>query len=261
MPASKHGLEMITVVVGEKSKWPAQTFAIHRNLLYLASAVFARKIDALGKGSSDITLKLPRDCPMAFAILYQWLYSGKILSTSFYVPDNEIRRNLFWLEVYTFADSRGLTHIRESAFQKLRWSFNGTSSRLPSKAFIKRLLRADCEGVLQEYMVCHVAFWLLQATERDNWSSRPGSRADHQGRFMLQVASKVAEWYSDSEPFSPRRHPSEYPPYGEGTEPSSPASSTTEEAATGDATRSCLLTPSMSSLELIESESDVEEDE
>lgn len=131
-------LEMITVVVGEKSKWPAQTFAIHRNLLYLASAVFARKIDALGKGSSDIILKLPWDCLMAFAILYQWLYE-KILSTSFYVPNNEVPRNLFWLEVYTFADSRGLTHIRDSAFQKLHRSFNGTSSRLPSKAFIKRL--------------------------------------------------------------------------------------------------------------------------
>lgn len=125
---------------------------------------------------------------------------------------------------------------------------------------LSAFLRADCEGVLQEYMVCHVAFWFLKAAERDDWSSRPGSRADHQGRFMLQVASKVAEWYSNSEPFSRRRHPSEYPPYSKGTEPSSPASSTTEEAATGDATRSCLLTPPMSSLELIESESDVEDE-
>lgn len=82
-----------------------------------------------------------------------------------------------------------------------------------------------------------------------------------QGRSMLQVASKVAKWYSDGDLFSRHRHPSKYPPYGEATQPSTPASSTTEEAETGSATSSCLLTPSMSILELSESESDVEEDE
>lgn len=82
-----------------------------------------------------------------------------------------------------------------------------------------------------------------------------------QSRSMRQVASKVAEWYSDRDLFSRHRHPSKYPLYGEATQPSTPTFSTTEEAETGSATSTCLLIPSMSILELSESESDVEEDE
>jgi hypothetical protein len=231
--AKDHGSEMVTVTVGESSRWLSRTFTVHRNLLCSASGYFKDKIDDLEAKDFDeeLEIELPHDCPVAFEVVYHWLYSGNIYQRAFYMHGTTMSSGLFWLEVYMFSGRRDFVQIPDKAFQMLRQRFNGKKPKFASSDFIDRLYQPGCkELLLQKYLVCHTAFWLLERSTRDEWIASRKSFEAEEGRFIFRVAAKLAEWCNNGDPTTLPGHPCGYPPgfFAVCKEPASRASDSTE---------------------------------
>jgi hypothetical protein len=260
VPARLHGSEMVTITVGESSKWSSRTFTVHRNLLHSTSDYFKDKIDALEAKDLDeeLELELPRDCPVAFEVAYHWLYSRNIYERPFYMCGTTMSYSLFWLEVYMFSGRRDFVGIHDKAFRKLRQTFNSKTAQFPSRDFIARLYQPSCkELLLQKYLVCHTAFWLLERSTRDEWITSRKSFEAEEGRFILRVAGKLAEWCNNGDPSSLPGHPCGYPPsfFTVCRKTTSPASNRTKLANLYDTSTCCdLLTPTASSSEYSDSD-------
>jgi hypothetical protein len=82
LPAKTHGTNIVNVHVGSGSIM--QIFSIHKSLLCAASDYFIGALTGNFEESSTQVLELKHDCPMAFEVLYQWLYSGAVHRASFY---------------------------------------------------------------------------------------------------------------------------------------------------------------------------------
>jgi hypothetical protein len=80
LSAAEQGSEITTVNVG--TGLDLQTFKIHKNLLCKASKCFDGALND-GFMESSGNINLPSDHPVAFEVLYQWLYSGFIREASF----------------------------------------------------------------------------------------------------------------------------------------------------------------------------------
>lgn len=65
-------------------------------------------------------LKLPEDCPFAFEVLYQWIYSGKVMSHASWYTEKLIPADLLWLRVYKLVDCKLVKPWMEVAYARLR---------------------------------------------------------------------------------------------------------------------------------------------
>ena len=222
--------KMVTVIVGAETEWQTRTFAVHRSLLRLASASFEDELEYIPKGSQK-KLELEDDCPMAFEVLYHWMYSGRVYDHTFYPTGTQTPDDLFWLEVYIFAGRRLLQNLQKESFLKLRHKFNGLCGEVPSLALLEELFCSECQDdcgddsenpqkfLLKNYFLEHVAFWLVKTSKTDQWAlwKHPMEFFRHDDSdFAEQVACKLAEWASDGQPFSNRRHPCYDPTYSDG---------------------------------------------
>jgi hypothetical protein len=94
LPVILHGTDITTLNIGSGEN--ARTFAMHKELLCTASPFFDAALKSQFKESSKNTLTMADVCPMAFAVLYTYLYSGQVKGASFYTHDM-IPDDLFWL--------------------------------------------------------------------------------------------------------------------------------------------------------------------
>ena len=64
---------------------------------------------------------------------------------------------------------------------------------------------------LKKYFLEHIAFWLVKTSKTDQralWERLLEYFQHEDSDFAVQVALKLADWASDNQPFSNRRHPS-----------------------------------------------------
>jgi len=228
----RHDDRMVTVIVGESTQWLTRTFTVHESLLELASDSFEDELDFDPLGSQK-ELPLPDDCPMGFEVLYHWMYSGLVHDHQFYPTGNRISYEFFWIDVYIFAKRRLLRNIQKEAFRRLRQKFNGLRGEVPSRVLLEQLFEPDCDSCgmdredpfLKTYFLEHTAFWLVRTSKTDQralWERLLEYFQHEDSDFAAQVALKLADWASDNQPFSNRRHPSNDPAYDDCEITSSP---------------------------------------
>ena len=240
-----HGI--VTVIVGAETEWLTRRFVVHRSLLELASASFKDELEDIADDTQE-ELELPDDCPMAFEVLYHWMYSGMVYDHSFYPAGARTDYSRFWCNVYIFAGRRRLPGLKKEAFLKLQKKFNDQCGEVPSLGLLDELFNFhrdddcdddcangcdnhsdsdcgdDCDAenesphklLLKNYFLEHVAFWLVKSCNTDQWTLwkrlMQDFKVDDIG-FAEQIACKLAEWASNNQPFSNRRHPSHDPTY------------------------------------------------
>ena len=261
---------MVTAIVGEDTEWPTRNFTVHESLLELASNSFRDELDFDSMGLQK-ELQLPDDSPMGFEVLYHWIYSGLVYDHKFYPTGNQMSHEFFWIAVYIFAKRHLLHNIQKEAFRRLRQKFNGLRCEVPSRLLLEQLFEPDCDscGVdreqpfLKNYFLEHIAFWLVKTSKTDQrapWERLLEYFRYEDSDFAEQVAFKLAEWVSDDQPFSYRRHPGHDPAYSDCEAITSPPPTVTHRTPKhDDAKDSCseeeedtdcstMLTPTRSSI-------------
>ena len=219
IPASEHGSDMVTVVVGEKTEWPARTFTLHKNLLCHASDYFDRALNGPFLEGQKSELILADDCPAAFEVLYHWVYTGFFYQDKTFqpsqrrlTPDYEMEYETYWLESYKFAECRLLPRMQDWAMSQLYDAYNNPDIYLPSTDFIERLFTPESGSALfQEFFIAYTAFWLADLSVEknlDNWKEFLQACG---GRLAMEVSLKLAEWNAVPDPIGGRCHPCREP--------------------------------------------------
>jgi hypothetical protein len=193
--ASEHGSTMTTVIVGADTEWPARKFTIHKNLLCRASVYFDKALNGPFKEGSEGKLELPNDFPKAFELFYHWLYSGAFAKTRFYNQESDDMSNeLFWYEVYKFAECRLLLDIQKAAFNVLLESFDNRKFQMPCIDFVECLFDPQSEGILlQKYIAAHMAYWIRKKSFEGDWERFEKLFNVSGGRFGAQVALRLTK--------------------------------------------------------------------
>jgi hypothetical protein len=165
--ARAHGSDIVTVLVGSGEK--SHKFAIHKSLLCQASLYFQRALTGKFKEAETGSLQLQEDCPMAFEVLYQWLYSGKIMSAKFYTEDR-IADDVLWLRVHKLADARMVDRLQDAAYERLQGIFHNQSCIVPSQGFVAELFDGnDTLPHFKKYIVAHTAYWIYNDGQSGRW--------------------------------------------------------------------------------------------
>lgn len=190
---------MATVHVGADND--QKTFLVHRSLLSQASQYFDRALNGHFLESGG-TLKLDHHTPLAFEVLYQYLYSGHLLQPGEIKLDGkvatpytyEVRERLFWVHVVKLADETMISELKEAAYESLIKLFARDMSKQPRPA-TRWILRElfDPERPLpqlQELFAAVAAYGIHSHTLRnssrwqEDWACYP--------QYALMVLNRVA---------------------------------------------------------------------
>jgi hypothetical protein len=194
LPASTHGTKIVNVHVGSGSIM--QIYSIHKSLLCTASDYFIGALAGSFEESSTQVLELKRDCPIAFEVLYQWLYSGAVHHASFYTQ-SRITDDVLWLRVYKLANASLVDKLQEVAYSRLRDMFNMRSKAVPSLQFIEELYEheeKEAHEHIKDYTVAHTAFWIRQDNQ-GGWQEWK-EVLEKKSRFGVAVAVHLAKLHS-----------------------------------------------------------------
>jgi hypothetical protein len=194
LPATTHGTKIVNVHVGSGSIM--QIYSIHKSLLCVASDYFIGALAGNFEESSTQVLELKHDCPIAFEVLYQWLYSGAIHHASFYTR-SRITDDVLWLRVYKLANASLVDKLQEVAYSRLRDMFNMRSKVVPSLQFIEELYQHEEKEVhehVKDYIVAHTAFWIHEDNQGEwqEWKEV----LEKKSRFGVAVAVHLAKLHS-----------------------------------------------------------------
>jgi hypothetical protein len=202
-----HGSTIITMSVGKDKG--AQKFTIHKTLLCLASKYFD---GALNNGFKESLsgLELTEDCPFAFEVLYQWLYSGKIMDEASWYTNYTIRSDLFWLKVYKLGDCRLAEPLVEVAYDRLRSMFASNQRISPTVCMLLELYDEQGPQHLQRYITFHTAYQIRQGLQEkskpDFWKA-----LESDTKFGGEVASRLMDMHVAG---SSQEHPSTMKEFG-----------------------------------------------
>ncbi len=168
--STDHGSEMITVTVGKHEENTEQS-TIHRNLLSAASKYFDGAIND-GFRESTEGIRLPEDCPVAFEVIYQYLYSGKIQDSASWYTDSLMSDELLWLRVYNLGDCRLMEGLQEAAYERLRRTFDMNNCSPPALDFMIELFDEMGPEHLQRYVTQYAAYCIqdrLRKPQFEKW--------------------------------------------------------------------------------------------
>ena len=215
-----HGAAIATVIVGGGSQ--QHNFTIHKQLLSKASAYFDRALNGEFQESNGI-IKLHHHCPIAFEVLYQWLYAGKVFApTDFQNPGVlELYYNpgpwhqMYWLRLFKIADETMMAPLKKAAYQHLTANcFGRVMGEMPDVGFLKSIF--DPEGpelVLQQYLVQYAAYIMPSRCSKDApvWQAAFKEVPE----YAVLVLHQIAEW-SDSINKKAIQHPLDNPELASG---------------------------------------------
>ena len=161
-----HGMELVKVKVGRSDC--SQEYFVHKSLLCQASPYFSAALSGNFSGAKDC-VTLSKEHPLAFDVLYHYLYSGKVEHANFYVHD-KTRHDLFWLRVIKLADATMINHVLRVAYDRLRELFSSKTRVVPSSEFVNELYDVDTpQNILQDYVVAHAVYWNDRNNATGDW--------------------------------------------------------------------------------------------
>lgn len=166
-PRVLRGHEMITVLVGPTK----EKFTVYENLLRASSQFFRAALNKQWVEGQLRTIEFPEEEPAVFELFVDWLTSGHFDSKTWstFQPDNDWPPDMFWLNVYSFADRLMVPGLQLQAFDQMRGVFNSRVPTIPSGAFIKALAPRDGCKVIRAYVETHILYWLPKSREFNDW--------------------------------------------------------------------------------------------
>jgi BTB/POZ domain len=164
MAAHQHGKEMATVKVGSGEQ--AQEFVIHKSLVCAASEYFRGALRSYFKESTNNTVTLEQECPLAFAVFYHFLYAGKVSEDTDFYTQSRVPEDVLWLRVLKLADFLLLHPLVVISYERIRQIFPNKTI-FPSRAFITELYDDAPQEKIQRYIVAHSAYRILNDTTAD----------------------------------------------------------------------------------------------
>lgn len=189
--SAAHGREIATATVRKDED--AQNFTIHKSLLSLASKYFDGALNDGFKGSSS-GLELSHDCLFAFEVLYQWLYSGKVMDQATWYTDRKIPADLLWLKVYKLADCRLVEPLVETAYARLHAIFAATNKLIaPTADFLYELYDETGPEHLRRYVAFHAALSIHQGLADAAVRLKSDEALNSETRFGAAVASRLMD--------------------------------------------------------------------
>ena len=186
--STAHGSETITVLVG--NEYHARNFTIHKELLCQASKYFDGALKNGFKESSS-GLELPDDCPFAFEVLYQWLYSGHVRDYASWYTEDKIPADLLWLRLYKLADCRLVEPLVEIAYARLRSIFAIDKRIAPTTKFLTELYDETGPEYLQRYVAFHTAYRINQGLNDEADRRKFDDALTKESRLGAAVASRL----------------------------------------------------------------------
>ena len=204
-----HGADMVTISVGLKDA-EKQKFHVHRDLLCRASRYFQKCLKGSFFEANSDHLDV-EECSMAFEVLYQWIYSGRILKATFYTND-ALSEDVFWLRVFRLGDYRLVSHLQQYAYDKLRTMFNADMRVVPGTELVNELFDDDHpQELLERYLAGHTAFWINKGKGRyKDWEAVLLKKP----RFGAYVAIELAKLCS-KDSLGSKGHPSRDPRFAD----------------------------------------------
>jgi hypothetical protein len=142
-------------------------------------------------------LSLPEDCPVAFAVLHCWMYTGSFGTPEAYIADHKgehIDDDCFWLEVYRFGHCRLVTEMQKEGYKQLCKIFSSLTYVAPSVRFIEEVFDSDYEEVLLRQYIVRYIISNMQGTgsAAEDWEEWEDLFTARSQSFVTQVAIKLA---------------------------------------------------------------------
>ena len=196
MLSPAHGSETITVLVG--NQYYARNFTIHKELLCAASKYFDGALKNGFKESSS-GLEMADDCPFAFEILYQWLYSGYVRDYASWYTNDKVPADLLWLRLYKLADCRLVEPLVKIAYARLQSIFAIEKRIAPTTEFLTELYDETGPDYLQRYVAFHTAYTINQGLGDAADRLKFHDALNKESGFGAAVASRLMDMrYSSS---------------------------------------------------------------
>ncbi len=204
IPSRKQGSEIVKVKVGSKVTESTASFHIHKDLLKSSTPYFSA-LENFSEGHGK-RLALDWACPIAFEVLYQYLYSGRVLLPPFYtdaIPDD-----VLWLRAFKLAHGTMFQSLLKLVYKRIRELLNGSASFVPSPLFIEELHEDEQTPMvnLQTFVVAHTAYWIFNDSN-SNWGDWEEIMEGGQW-FGKAVACQLAKLHSDRYEGS-KKHPTD----------------------------------------------------
>ena len=170
--AHAHGLTAVTVRTGS---FPSQDFLIHKDLLCSASSFFKATLQGSFQESHTNLVNLVDHDPRAFEVLYQFLYTGRLIDAIFFKSTtmHDLEVDVLWLRTLKLADYTLVYELRRAVYARLLSYFTAKEAKVPSFRFIRELYAEDNPlRKLTEYVVAHCSFWIGSGNEAGgNWDN------------------------------------------------------------------------------------------
>ena len=183
-----HGSETITVLVG--NEYHARKFTVHKELLCAASKYFDGALSDNFKESSS-GLEMSDECPFAFEVLYQWLYTGYVKDHASWYTNDKIPADLLWLRLYKLADCRLVEPLVEIAYARLRSIFAIDKRIAPTTKFLTELYDKTGPEYLQRYVTFHTTYTICQGIADEAEKLKFEEVVNKESRFGAAVASRM----------------------------------------------------------------------
>lgn len=186
----KHGTEIITLAIGKGGR--RQTFMMHKEVLCKASSFFNRTLENGFREAIEAKITLADQDPIAFGVLYQYLYSGNVHKADFYTQER-IPDDLLWLRTFKLADATMLQPLIHIAYDRLREAFNPKSLQAPTVVFLRELYDQEYpQEELAEYVVAHCAHCIHAGGLRPGWETWT-KLIDSSAPFGVDVARQLVK--------------------------------------------------------------------
>ena len=198
---------MVTVTVGSEDD--RRDFIVHKALLCAASAYFTAALDGSFAEAQQGVLHLKDHCPMAFEVLYQYIYTGQTQPSVFYTKFG-VKSDTLWLRTFRLADAIMIEDLKGIAYRCLREYLGSWVPTPPSQTFIDELFSHGFpEAGLQNYVVAHTAYWVNNEKMDskvgwEDWHSLVEKNMAYGAAVAAQLTKVVSKSYTGN-----RCHPSE----------------------------------------------------
>ena len=182
-PNISRGTQFVRIIVGLRQV----EFSAHKDLLCAASEVLRARF--LEEEALEVTLRQYE--PDVFEVFCHWLYNS--VDNIHHEYRSVVRslahwdRNIFWLRVYEMAECLVIPGLQIHAYDEIAEAFTSSSPTMTTRDFLAALFNIRSQFALQQYIIEHVAYWLEQTTDKDQWGDLFTSHQEFAAEMALAI--------------------------------------------------------------------------
>ena len=182
-----HGDQTASIILGKGDD--SKTFVIHTKILTSTSKFFKEALRSC-KGDNKNKILLGDHCPLAFEVVYRYLYSGDIWDTKF--KRGGLRTDCFWFRIFNIAHLTDLDDLTKGVYTYIKHKIFCTWDTLPSQPFVHELYEHDCKHYpLRQYIIAVYAYNMFHISRRDQNASSMNYLLRREPRFAREVLRQI----------------------------------------------------------------------